>query len=144
MSWTKRAALFLWGLFDKLSEGSEVVDCLYQQLPKDTRKKIEKDMGYHWFKVPETGKWKWVPPSGSVYSGAADQFGQYGVQGAPWKLQAIYDHFDKIGEAEMQGFAKCVAINEVEDRFVGKAMAQRSKAVYARRVDKWSTSNHRK
>lgn len=95
---------------DRLSESAEVVDSFYQALPADVRKRWEKGRGAHWAKV--NGKWKWV----GLNRGLADQAGQYGIDGADWKLEALWHNWHKVDYAQA---IENVAKNELEDRVYG-------------------------
>ena len=45
-----------------------------------------------------------------------DQYGQYGIEGADWKAQALWEHWDKVDmEAAMENLFK----NYVEDKVIG-------------------------
>jgi len=96
---------------DKISEAAEVVDAVYDALPKDVKKRWEKDRGAHWAKVD--GKFKWV----GLNRGPVDTFGQYGIDGADWKLQAIYHNWHKIDAAQA---VRNIVKNELADQIVGR------------------------
>lgn len=97
---------------DNASEAAEVVDAVYEALPDDVRKAWEKKQGAHWVRDKKTGKWKWYVPSRP-----GDQYGQYGVDGADWKLRAIWYNYDKIDvEAALINIAK----NHLSDSVIGR------------------------
>jgi len=101
---------------DRLSEGAEVVDAIYKALPPELRAKIESN------------------PAHSDKRGWADQFGQYGIAGADWKLVAIYQNVDKLDVA--QAF-KNIIVNEAEDRVYGAAFRAKSEALAAGHSDRY-------
>lgn len=95
---TRRFAATVFRNLDRLSETAEVVSAIYAALP------CEIQCSYN-----RQGR------------GLLDQAGQYGVDGADWKSEAIIKHFDRIdwGEALVN-----IARNEVEDRVIGKINAE--------------------
>lgn len=95
---------------DTISEGAEVVDAVYKALPPKLRGAIEAD------------------PAHSDKRGWADQFGQYGISGADWKLKAIYDNFDQLDAVEA---FKNIIVNEAEDRVYGAAFRERKQVLAA-------------
>ena len=109
-----------------ISEASEVVDCLYKQLPVSVRRKAKQ-----------------------ASRGLTDSAGQYGIKGADWKSVAIYDHLDKIGSAEMADFLICVSANQIEDQIIGRLSAARDRirprklAKTLGRKDGWPTLRRR-
>lgn len=68
------------GGLDTVSELSEIIDQMYQALPRRTRWRWEHKMRRE---QPER-------------SALLDQAGQYGISGADWKLQAIYHNWDEM------------------------------------------------
>jgi hypothetical protein len=88
-------------ILDLTSESAEVVDAIYRALPKDVRD-------------------KWDRPDRK-----ADSIGQYGIAGADWKIQAIFHNYHKVDIAQA---IQNIAMNEVEDRLIGGAMAARNRA----------------
>lgn len=82
-------------MLDVASESAETVNCFYEALPKDV-----------------TDRWGKDRPS----RGLLDQAGQYGIDGADWKLQALWHNWHKV---DLDAAMTCVAINEVEDRLIG-------------------------
>jgi hypothetical protein len=101
------AALF--SALDKLSEGSEVVDAFYQALPAHVRKR--------WNRPERPG----------------DNMGQYGIDGADWKLQALYHNWDKV---DLNEAIKNVLANELEDRLYGAAHKARGELTFRGRKRK--------
>lgn len=95
---TTRFAVALWHYMDKLSEASEVVDAFFAALPPEVQKKWEKKNERNWF---------------------GDQFGQYGIGGADWKLQALYYNWEKVDLIDALGN---VGYNMLEDKVVGNIM----------------------
>lgn len=110
---SRRFALALAKVMDGISEGSEVITSFYDALPEELRKQIEKARfpNARWIKDKRTGKWRKV---GMDRPG--DQYGQYGIEGADWKAQALWEHWDKVDmEAAMENLFK----NYVEDKVIG-------------------------
>ncbi len=84
---------------DYISEASEVVDALYQALPKDVRKR--------WNRPDRPG----------------DNAGQYGIDGADYKLQALWHNWSKLDVNEA---IKNVLYNQLEDKLYGEAYRARN------------------
>lgn len=78
---------------DDISETAEIIDAIYGTLPEEIREQYEQD-----------GR------------GLIDQAGQYGIDGADWKLQALYENWDRIDPNEAW---KAIAKNIVEDQIHG-------------------------
>lgn len=91
----------LWRFLDMISEGAELVDAVYDALPKSVRKK--------WNEKPGCGKGR----------GLIDTAGQYGIDGADCKLQAIYYNADKI---DLWEAVRNALLNELSDKIVGNIM----------------------
>lgn len=83
---------------DKLSEAAEVVDAVYEALPADVRAR--------WEKYNKRKEMK------------GDQMGQYGIDGADWKLKAIWYNWHRLDAKEA---IINIAKNEVEDKLYGAA-----------------------
>ena len=79
---------------DSVSEGSEVVDAIYESLPKDVRK-----------------RWKCKRSAPFI-----DSAGQYGIDNADCKAQAVFHNLHKVDPAE--AFRNIVA-NIAEDKLIG-------------------------
>lgn len=93
-----RSAKIMIGIFkalDTVSEYSELVDAFYQSLPEDVRKRWEK---------------------GRDPRGLLDSAGQYGIDGADWKLQALWYNWDKIDGPQV---FKNIVANEYQDKILG-------------------------
>lgn len=84
---------------DKVSEGAEVVNAIWEALPDKCKKKQAK-------------------------RGLVDQAGQYGIGGADWKVPQILACQDNIDWPEA---IKNILLNEVEDRAYGAAYRQYDK-----------------
>lgn len=96
----KRGAIrTIFRILDILSESAEVVDCFYGTLPKATRRRWEK---------------------GRPNRGLLDQAGQYGIDGADWKMQALWHNSPDI---DLGKALDCVAANQIEDAIVGRIQA---------------------
>lgn len=100
---TRGRGLTLANFMDLLSESSEVIDAVYQALPEDVRKRWERDRD-----LDRPG----------------DQFGQYGISGADWKLQAIWYNWHRIDAASA---VANIIRNEIEDRLYGRSYAARDR-----------------
>lgn len=90
----------LFRALDKISEGAEVVDAIWRAIPKDKRKK---------------------KPGRPLLDAA----GQYGIDGADWKLVQIYDNF---GSIDWDQAVRNIIANEVEDRIIGGVQGTVKKA----------------
>lgn len=92
---SRRLGLLLVHAMDRLSESAEVVDAVYDALPKDVKRRWSK---------------------GRKDRPLADQAGQYGIDGADWKLQAIYHNWHRLDAAQA---VENIVKNEIEDRIYG-------------------------
>lgn len=109
----KKGLKYLEGIFkilDDISEAAEFVDALYDSLPEDVRHEWEEKQGGHWGYY--NGKWRWIIPS----RGLADTAGQYGLDGADWKGQALWHNWHKV-DPEL-AMRKIIA-NWLQDRVIG-------------------------
>lgn len=95
LSQSKRFMLWLFNALDALSENSEIIGAFFDALPKDVRDR--------WSKGREDRPF-------------VDNGGQYGIDGADWKLQAVYHNWHKI-DAE-QALTN-VARNLLQDQLYG-------------------------
>lgn len=91
-STSAKVGVALYRALDSISEWSEVADALYEALPASVRS-------------------RWDRPDRPI-----DQFGQYGINGADWKLQALWHNWDKvdIGQA-----VENIVDNYIEDKVIG-------------------------
>lgn len=108
---SKVVALAVYKALDWSSEAAEVVDAIYQALPKKVRDRWEKDRGAYWRFNEQRGKWE---KAGLDRPG--DQFGQYGLEGADWKLQAIYHNMHQL---DIEQAFKNIVKNHLEDMVIG-------------------------
>lgn len=117
MTRTKAIGIALYKALDAVSESAEVVDAVYDALPKEVRKRWEKERfpDARWIKDKNTGKWVRV---GVERPG--DNFGQYGIDGADWKLQALYYNWHKV---DVEEAIKNIIKNELSDRVIGGMQA---------------------
>lgn len=106
-----KVAVAIYKGLDWASEAAEVVDAIYDALPKKARDRWEKDRGAHWVKDYVTGKWKKV---GLERPG--DNFGQYGLDGADWKLQAIYHNLHQL---DLELAFRNIVKNHLSDLVIG-------------------------
>ena len=83
---------------DFVSEAAEVVDAFYDALPRDVRKRWER---------------------GRKDRGLTDTAGQYGIDGADWKLQALYYNWHKVSLPD--ALLKTL-LNHYEDKAIGGLM----------------------
>lgn len=115
----QQIGIWLYRALDAISEASEIVDCLYDNLPKDVRDRWEKDRfpNAHWVKDSVSGKWKRVGDT----RGLLDNAGQYGIDGADWKAQAVYHNFHKVN---MDGSVRCIIKNGLSDAVIGRIQAR--------------------
>lgn len=89
----RATAVALFNALDGISESAEVIDALYQALPKSVRS-------------------KWDRKGRGLIDGA----GQYGIDGADWKLQALWYNWSKI-DAEQA--VKNLINNGIQDKVHG-------------------------
>lgn len=115
---TQRVGQAIFQVLDTASEWAEVVDCIYGSLPKKTRDRWEKDRGLHWVKVktPYRPGGVWVKTKARKGLSIWETAGQYGLDGADWKSEAIWHNLDKV---DMDASLRCMAANHVEDMIIG-------------------------
>lgn len=92
-----RSARFMIAMFkglDAVSELSEIVDVFYDAIPQAIRDQYEKELGFRWMHL-RSGKWVKVKPP-ELKRGLLDKAGQYGIDGADWKANAVRKHFMDI------------------------------------------------
>lgn len=89
---TAKIGIALYKAIDAASESAEIVDAIYDALPDDVKKR--------WDRPDRVG----------------DNFGQYGVDGADWKLQALYYNWHRV---DVEGAIKNIIKNELTDRIIG-------------------------
>lgn len=96
---TKSKALvhFVLKRLDEVSELSEIVDAMFEALPKDIRRKWERKYARH--------------------KNLADQAGQYGIDGADWKMQALWHNWHSL---DVNRAWKNIAKNLFEDQIYGQ------------------------
>lgn len=113
MSYAAKLGIALYKALDGVSEGAEIVDAVYDALPADVRKRWEKERfpDAHWVKDKNTGKWVRV---GIERPG--DNFGQYGIDGADWKLQALYYNWHRV---DYEQAVVNIFKNELSDKVIG-------------------------
>ncbi|PQM29548.1 hypothetical protein CVO77_01110 [Sphingopyxis lindanitolerans] len=110
---TAKIGIALYKALDAVSESAEVVDAIYQALPADVRKRWEKAMfpDARWIKDKRSGKWVRVG-----VDRPGDNFGQYGIGGADWKLRALYYNWHKVDVVQA---VKNIIKNELTDKIIG-------------------------
>jgi len=103
-----RIAIALFRGLDAISEASEIIDAFYDALPDAVKRRWE-------------GKARWYEYDNISHrpdQGLTDQAGQYGLDGADWKLQALWHNWHKVDFD--QGMAN-MAVNNIEDKLYGEA-----------------------
>lgn len=95
MSRAQRISLAIVRAIDNISEKAEIIDAFFRALPEETQRRWSK---------------------GRKSRGPIDQFGQYGIDGADWKLQALWHNWHKV---DMAKAVKNVAKNALEDQLIG-------------------------
>lgn len=103
ISKTVAATKFMSDVLDAMSEAGDAVDAVFKAL--DPRVQVA-----------------WKKKAGPLRPG--EKSARYGIDGADWKLWAIWYNLDKLDVA--QAF-KNLAYNELEDKAVGAAMAQKNR-----------------
>lgn len=108
-----KIGIALFKALDAVSESAEVVDAIYQALPKDVRKRWEKALfpDARWIKDKRSGKWVQVG-----VDRAGDNFGQYGIGGADWKLRVLWHNWHKV---DVEQAVKNIIKNELTDKIIG-------------------------
>lgn len=103
MSKLAKFGIALAKVMDGISEASEVIDAVYDALPQDVKDRWEKGVSYDY----------------SVYDGVrqGDNYGQYGIDGADWKVRAIYYNWRKV---DVNQAARNLIKNHVSDKIIGK------------------------
>lgn len=98
-----RFGIALAKVMDTVSESAEIIDAVYDALPQDVKDRWEKGVSYEY----------------SVYDGVrqGDNYGQYGIDGADWKVRAIYYNWRKV---DIQQAARNIVKNHVSDKIIGK------------------------
>jgi len=89
--------------YHEAGEALDIVDCLYDALPKDAKAKTPRY---------QNKKGEWV--NGKITTKS--------------KMKAIYNNFDKPG-LDMGGLTKCLIANEIEDQIVGRIMSGSAGAI---------------
>lgn len=82
-------------MLDTLSEAAEIVDAVYEALPK----KVQRRWG-----------------CGKIKRGLIDNAGQYGIDGADCKLRAIWHNLFKV---DLEKAVRNIIANEIQDRVIG-------------------------
>lgn len=109
ISRSKQIGMMIWRAFDQISESAELVSAIYDALPDDVKRRWSK------------GRKKERPAM-------VDSFGQYGIDGADWKLQALWHNWHKVDTVQaLENIVK----NQLEDKLYG-AYYKRVPGRYAR------------
>lgn len=93
---TAKIGIALFRALDAASESAEIVDAIYDALPEDVKKR--------WWRPDRQG----------------DNFGQYGLGGADWKLQALYYNWHRVDVVQA---IKNIIKNELTDQTIGRIQA---------------------
>lgn len=80
---------------DEASEIGDLIDAIYDALPPDVRARWER---------------------GRTNRGVIDQYGQYGISGADWKIQAVYHNLHRLDTGKA---LENVVYNYIEDKIIG-------------------------
>jgi hypothetical protein len=110
---SKKFAALLFKALDKISESCEVVDAIYETLPKKTKKRWEAKQAAH----AAFGN-----VNGGTRAAMLDNAGQYGLDGCDWKAEAIYHNAHAIDPCKS---AVGIIKNHYEDIFIGRLQADR-------------------
>lgn len=101
---SRQLVVMLFKALDTVSEWGDVIDAVYEALPKDVTK-----------------RWKCDRRALIV-----DTFGQYGISNADCKLQALYHNWHRL---DVQRALALIIMNEVEDKAYGTIHKFRDKRV---------------
>lgn len=93
ISRSRKLAVMVFRSLDAVSEWAEIVDAAFEALPEKVQK-----------------RWK------RKSRGLIDSAGQYGIDGADWKLQAIFHNYMSL---DVQTFVENIIKNNVEDDIIG-------------------------
>lgn len=97
-----RIGLMLYRALDEISEGAELIDAIYDTLPKKVRDRWER---------------KGIP---------GDTFGQYGIEGADFKILALYHNWHLV---EPEQAIKNIIKNSLSDAVIGRMQRQLPRSV---------------
>jgi hypothetical protein len=92
---SKQILIWLFRFLDTLSELSEILDSFYEALPDDVKDRWEKGRGSRGF---------------------LDNAGQYGIDGADWKVQALWHNWHRV-DTELA--LRNIARNSLQDELYG-------------------------
>jgi hypothetical protein len=98
----RQLAALLTKALDTVSEYAEIVDALYRALPADVQ-----------------ARW-----SKGRKDRPGDSAGQYGIDGADWKLQALYHNWKRL---DTEAAVRNIIQNEIEDRLHGAVHKRKDK-----------------
>lgn len=106
---SKQFAIGLFKALDVVSEWSEIIDAFYETLPTTTKNRWEGKKNPWW-------AYDAIVPEQRKSRGLLDKAGQYGIDGADWKLQALWYNWHKVdAEAAMRN----VINNVAQDQIIG-------------------------
>lgn len=94
ISRSARVGMALYRALDTASERAELIDAIYDALPDDVKDR--------WSRGRENR--------------IGDQFGQYGLEGADWKLQALWHNWHRLDVAQA---VENIVKNAIEDEVIG-------------------------
>lgn len=95
---SKALMVAIFKALDRISEAAEVVDAVYQALPQSVRK-------------------RWDCDARSKRRGLLDNAGQYGIDNADCKAQAVWHNFHKVDAVQA---VKNIVRNELQDQALGQ------------------------
>lgn len=98
LSRSAKIGIALYRALDRASELAEVVDCVWEGLPKEVQRR--------WKQCKENRR--------------GDNFGQYGPDQADCKMRAVYHNYEKL---DVEAVVKCIIKNELQDRIIGGMQA---------------------
>ena len=97
----------IFGLLDTVSETADIVDMMFAALPCSVQKRWERKYSRENIKLHR----------GRTGSTMVDQFGQYGFNGADWKLHALWHNWHLLDPSEAW---QNIAWNLLEDQAYGQ------------------------
>ncbi len=116
----QKAGALILSVVDAISEGAEVVDCFYKQLPKATRDR--------WARKAADYVGEEFTSARAVESArVVDRPKAYGIQGADWKASALWHNWEQLGNVEINAALECVVVNHISDKFIGAAIGAKNK-----------------
>lgn len=103
-------------VLDAVSEGAEVVDCFFSQLPK------AKQLAWARKALPGAQSVKQAESARQI-----DRLKAYGLNGADWKLLALYHNWSSFSDEQIKAALECAATNVAVDEFIGGGIRARNR-----------------